>query len=198
MEGIANQHGELVRWRGGTAPPQETISEGEQISNAQYQRDRMVAKVETVVPRKRKRPEVLEEDEYTAAVAKIIERDFFPDLAKSKMQAEWLKAVQSDDPKQIWETQRRIVSQLRPDLTPGQTPLGTPMRGEFKGVKDNGDVSDKTRNMSLDKFMTKYTSEDNAAFEVIFEKHLKEQHKKIRVATRRDNRITSNWQWGGV
>ena len=47
----------------------------------------MVAKVETVVPRKRKRPEVLEEDEYTAAVAKIIERDFFPDLAKSKMQA---------------------------------------------------------------------------------------------------------------
>jgi hypothetical protein len=59
-----------------------------EISNAQLQRNRMaVALPADLQPaRKKCKPAVLEEDEYTEAVQKIIERDFFPDIARRRLQ----------------------------------------------------------------------------------------------------------------
>jgi len=58
------------------------------ISNAQLQRDRMAVSLpaEITTVRKRKKPDILDEDDYTEAVQKIIERDFFPDLARTRLQ----------------------------------------------------------------------------------------------------------------
>jgi len=157
--------------------------------------------------RKKYKPAVLEEDEYTEAVQKIIERDFFPDIARRRLQVrrtahshidpavstvnspcvltvfvcffqiELLAATSSGNPQRIWEVQRRIMTELRSaHPTPAQTPgSATP---QFGGGVPLPQRSDITKNLSLDKFMTKYTSEDNAAFEVVFEKNLQDRRQK--------------------
>lgn len=67
---------------------------GGAVSNKEIQKAHMVAAAEMalklhddeVARLKRKRqPVVLEEDEYTEAVEKIIRRDFFPELQKTQL-----------------------------------------------------------------------------------------------------------------
>lgn len=74
--------------------------------------------------RKPKRPKVLDEDTYVAAIEKIIERDFFPDIPKLRDRLDWLEAVRSGDPIQIRDAQLKILERRRgsavgPSLDPG-------------------------------------------------------------------------------
>jgi len=66
--------------------------------------------VPTPLPQK-----ILEEDDYTEALSKIIERDFFPDLARLRRQHAYLDAVQANDLERIAATAR--------DLAGNDTPL---------------------------------------------------------------------------
>jgi Nuclear protein Es2 len=60
-------------------------------------------------PRQPSRPTtVLDEDEWTLYLEEIIERDFFPDLARLKNRLDWLQASRSGDPEAIREAQMRI------------------------------------------------------------------------------------------
>ncbi|MQM16557.1 hypothetical protein Taro_049514 [Colocasia esculenta] len=59
-------------------------------------------------PRKR-RPAVLDEDTYVAAIEKIIERDYFPDLPKLRDRLDWLEAIRSGDPVVIRDAQLKIL-----------------------------------------------------------------------------------------
>lgn len=124
--------------------------------------------------------QVLEEDEYTAALSHIIARDFFPSLVHLDATNEYLDAVSSRDTHLINASVRRLqeVSSTpatyrgRPWQTPSATPYGagpseTPLRtprGEpvMKRTRYNTD-------MSLDNFQARYTSEDNASFTQIMD-----------------------------
>eukprot|EP01018_Ginkgo_biloba_P037225 Gb_36521 [translate_table: standard] len=65
-------------------------------------------------PPKRKRSQtVLDEDTYVAAIEKIIERDFYPDLPKLHDRLDWLEAVRSGDPVQIRDAQLKIIERRR-------------------------------------------------------------------------------------
>ncbi|KAL3520731.1 hypothetical protein ACH5RR_018880 [Cinchona calisaya] len=63
--------------------------------------------------RKLKRPKVLDEDSYVAAIEKIIERDFFPDIPKLRDRLDWLEAVRSGDPVLIRDAQLKILERRR-------------------------------------------------------------------------------------
>ncbi|KAM7270705.1 hypothetical protein ACFE04_029919 [Oxalis oulophora] len=86
----------------------------------------------------RKKTKILDEDAYVAAIEKIIERDYFPDISKLKDRLDWLEAIKTRDPIQIREAQLKIIerrsekvsafnnnnnSELRkgPSRTPGST-----------------------------------------------------------------------------
>ncbi|CAI9090151.1 OLC1v1024860C1 [Oldenlandia corymbosa var. corymbosa] len=63
--------------------------------------------------RSSKRPKVLDEDSYAAAIEKIIERDYFPDIPKLRDRLDWLEAVRSGDPVQIRDAQLKILERRR-------------------------------------------------------------------------------------
>ena len=133
------------------------------------------------VERSLNRQAVLEEEEYTEALSHIIARDFFPSLIHLDATNEYLDALQARDPHLInasvrrleeisstplLSTRRRAQSMVTPGATPynisSQTPSRTNGEPERKRARYDKDLS-------LDTFQSRYTSEDNSSFTQILD-----------------------------
>jgi protein DGCR14 len=68
------------------------------------------------------------QDEYTATLEAIIERDFFPELAKLQSKVAWLQAIRSGDPEQIRQAQL-LIAQRRAAAAGGRPATGATPRG---------------------------------------------------------------------
>ncbi|PIN25334.1 Nuclear protein ES2 [Handroanthus impetiginosus] len=148
--------------------------------------------------KRRRSPTVLDEDSYVAAIEKIIERDFFPDIPKLRDRLDWLQAVRTHDPVLIRDAQLKILERRRQrkagdsvadasfrstTVTPGSsffrntsvTPSlysehkDNPSSDNLDGDGDGGEEQVDV-SLSLDVFFRKYTSEDNESFSRIMEK----------------------------
>lgn len=136
------------------------------------------------------RQQILEEDEYTAAVSEIIARDFFPSLVHLDATNTYLDALQSQDPQQITASVRRLQDlatplpssfSSRPSLTPGRTPFGLAGETPLRRSAPTDNVSKRLRtitDISLDEFQAQYTSEDNASFVEILNEENKQRKER--------------------
>ncbi|EJD52195.1 hypothetical protein AURDEDRAFT_111627 [Auricularia subglabra TFB-10046 SS5] len=135
------------------------------------------------------RQEVLDEDEYTAALSKIIARDFFPSLVHLESTNEYLDAVQAQDAPRIALSVRRLHAlQQTPLVTPGRTPYLTPRSG---GDGAEGPPTKRQRlntDLSLDAFQARYTSEDNSSFTQILDEDNRQRREKYKWAWAAENR----------
>ncbi|KIJ21638.1 hypothetical protein PAXINDRAFT_173741 [Paxillus involutus ATCC 200175] len=144
----------------------------------------------TAPKRSLNRQDVLEEDEYTAALSHIIARDFFPSLVHLDATNDYLDALRSNDASLVTASVRRLQEVSTPTYptrrgwqTPSETPYGigpseTPLRtprkvGEPAVKRPRYDTS-----MSLDTFQAKYTSEDNSSFTQIMHEENRQRRER--------------------
>lgn len=153
-------------------------------------------------PKRIKRPAVvLEEDTYTSAISHIIRRDYFPGLAETDAQREYLSALDSKDKGWIREAGRKLTDVMTPvpgrrvaatrfqskGVDGGQTPsvwgADTPRTQageEQKGDDDEGlgKLDNVDLDMDLAAFQAKYTSEDQESFNQILDRANKKRFDK--------------------
>ena len=123
----------------------------------------------------------------------IIRRDFFPSTAKLEAQLEYLEASETNDSDRLREISERFATTSHTPVptTPStfETPSSTPStREKLKRAKDSS--SDATNpppeskkpkpeeSKSLDEFLFKYHSEDDASFDELLEKSEEERERK--------------------
>lgn len=155
-------------------------------------------------PKRIKRPSVvLDEDTYTSAISHIIRRDFFPGLAETDAQREYLNAVDSKDRTWIREAGKKLTQVMTPvphskktvaertrfenrqSLT-GRTPsvwgTDTPVSVQGSVVQCDeeglGKLDKVDLDLSLSAFQAKYTSEDQESFSQIIDKQNKARYDK--------------------
>ncbi|KAL6137025.1 hypothetical protein ACLB2K_062320 [Fragaria x ananassa] len=142
-------------------------------------------------PRSAAYPKVLDEDTYVAVIERIIERDFFPDLAKLRDRHDWLEAVKTRDPVRIRDAQLQIIERRGNKVSRSSNPSATKTPGStfLRSCTPLDDFDNKTPqtpaaipaavdsgeaaiedSLSLDQFVRRYTSEDNDSFSKILEK----------------------------
>uniref|UniRef100_A0AC35TI70 Protein DGCR14 n=1 Tax=Rhabditophanes sp. KR3021 TaxID=114890 RepID=A0AC35TI70_9BILA len=136
--------------------------------------------IETVKKRKIVK-HVLDEKTFLSGLEKIIERDYFPQLKKLKVQTQYADALFNGDLevmgelKDIYSTRRLVIS--TPNL------LETPSVHEDKpGTSKQGNPpKEKTLldDLNIDSYLERFTSEDNADYEDIVEAANQELRKKF-------------------
>ncbi|RDD46447.1 Protein DGCR14 [Trichoplax sp. H2] len=126
----------------------------------------------TVAKKKRK---ILNEEEYIKGVEDIIQRDFFPDLPQLRDHSEYAKALETNDLAKLREiSERRLLQEENSVLeaTPStfETPTIDSVRSTSRSNNTNqakaedNESSKPDTNVSLDTFMTRNISEDEASF----------------------------------
>ncbi|KAH6642636.1 nuclear protein DGCR14 [Boeremia exigua] len=157
-------------------------------------------------PKRIKRPSVvLDEDTYVSAVSHIIRRDFFPGLAESDAQREYLNALESKDKAWIRESGKKLTHAMTPvpygqrraadrtrfsrpgpsstDKTPSVWGADTPITVAGTDVDEDdeeglGKLNKVDLDMSLNAFQAKYTSEDQESFSAIVDKQNQKKFEK--------------------
>uniref|UniRef100_G3TP86 Ess-2 splicing factor homolog n=1 Tax=Loxodonta africana TaxID=9785 RepID=G3TP86_LOXAF len=134
--------------------------------------------------------QILDEEEYIEGLQTVIQRDFFPDVEKLQAQKEYLEAEENGDLERMRQIAIKFGSALGkmsrepppPYVTPAtfETPevytgpgmVGSKPQPRGRGPEDGetGEEEEEKEPLpSLDVFLSRYTSEDNASFQEIME-----------------------------
>ncbi|XP_058453617.1 splicing factor ESS-2 homolog [Malaya genurostris] len=174
---------------------------GEKALQAMKELDKSVVvfkkpKIPNTRPNKKK---ILTEESYLEEMAKIIQRDFFPDLQKLKAQNEYLDALASNDIVKLRQIFSKYNSKSPLFRQPSPATFETPLPSASLATEDTPSVrstvsassSKSSKSLadghSLDSFLQNYTSEDNDSFQEIIEAADRKMRQKFAVLYAAEN-----------
>jgi hypothetical protein len=105
---------------------------------------------------KHNQQKVIDEETWEKSIEKIIQRDFYPNGPMLDAQMNFFEALESKDPSRIENAHKELEKHKKPK-----------------------EETDK-KNLGLDEFFSKYTSEDTASFSLILEKLRQKQRQKMK------------------
>jgi hypothetical protein len=113
------------------------------------------------------RATVLDDDTFVETARSIIERDFFPDLARLRARTEWADAKERNDLPTLMRLRERY-GRGRGGSSHGQTPIAlqTPVGDDDDDDNNRGDdaTAAASSRMTLNEFVATHVSEDDAAY----------------------------------
>ncbi|XP_060051025.1 splicing factor ESS-2 homolog isoform X2 [Erinaceus europaeus] len=131
---------------------------------------------------------VLDEEEYIEGLQTVIQRDFFPDVEKLQAQKDYLEAEENGDLERMRQIAIKFGSSLgkmsreppppyvtpatfeTPEVHTGSGVVGSKPRPQGRGLEEGEAAEEEKEPLpSLDVFLSRYTSEDNASFQEIME-----------------------------
>lgn len=136
--------------------------------------------------RRRKSPQVLDEDSFVDAMGEIIERDFFPELPKLQRQMKWLQALESRQLRSLAEVQRLVLSGGSLEQIVSRADTGAGLGDSGHGLRSETPLSTAASSdaptlpplpLTLDQFLARFHSEDDAAFDDLAER-MREAHRR--------------------
>lgn len=168
---------------------------GERALQAMKELDKsLVLFKKPAVPKTKKEKKIiLNEETYLEEMAKIIQRDFFPDLQKLKAQNEYLDAVASNDIVKLrqifskYNSKSPLIREQSPATFETPLPSASLAPDEPPSVRSTLSISSSKSSKtladkhSLDSFLHTYTSEDNDSFQEIMEAADKKLRQKFAV-----------------
>jgi protein DGCR14 len=112
---------------------------------------------------------ILPEEDYVAALGRIIQRDFYPDLPRLRDQLEWLSSV---NPKDAALARSIILSEQH---SWGEELGDAPSAAADDAAADDDEAVETSS--SLSKFLAGHTSEDNESFQHLLHR-MQEAHRR--------------------
>ena len=154
--------------------------------------------------------EIIAEEDFVDGIDAIIERDFFPDLPKLRLQERLLKSTSNEESAAI-KRELRLLQELGPSGASDRSRLVQRADGGKAGSSTSaGYTSLVTKDLSLDQYLAKYTSEDNWEFRGIMAKEKakkaekqrwiekKEETDRLRVALRNAEKLALEYGPGAL
>lgn len=127
----------------------------------------------------RDKKKILEEEEYLSILEKIVERDFYPELEKLRLRTSYLDALESNDVEKLRQVQLALEG------SGSSTQCSSLEDTDAIEKADGSNILLSSTNETLDTFLAKNTSEDNASFDKIME------------ATREKRKLLRDWMYYG-
>lgn len=128
---------------------------------------------------------VLDEDTYIKKLENIIEKSFFPDLERLKIQQAYQEALKTnnyDALNNLYERYNKLVNTTPVKSSEDTLKADIPYANEEPPVIDLERPTNVKITESLDSFLSKNTSEDNVSFEALIEDAEIKQRTKIHQA----------------